>query len=226
MQQTAIITGGTGGLGAAVVARFIAGGWRVIVPWVNEAELERVERSDNLVLVQADLFDEQAVAALAAEAGPDLRAVVNLVGGFAAGGRLHETNVSELEGQLRINLTPAWLVSAAGIPAMLAAGEGAIVCVSSRTALEPFSGGAAYATAKRAVLGLVDALHVEYHGDGIRTNAVLPSTIDTPGNRAAMPDADPANWVTAAQIGATIFDLCSSDFAATRGAHIPVDGKA
>ena len=226
MQQTAIITGGTGGLGAAVVARFIAGGWRVIVPWVNEAELERVERNDNLVLVQADLFDEQAVAALAAEAGPDLRAVVNLVGGFAAGGRLHETNVSELEGQLRINLTPAWLVSAAGIPAMLAAGGGAIVCVSSRTALEPFSGGAAYATAKRAVLGLVDALHVEYHGDGIRTNAVLPSTIDTPGNRAAMPDADPANWVTAAQIGATIFDLCSSDFAATSGAHIPVYGKA
>ena len=226
MQQTAIITGGTGGLGAAVVARFIAGGWRVIVPWVNEAELERVERSDNLVLVQADLFDEQAVAALAAEAGPDLRAVVNLVGGFAAGGRLHETNVSELEGQLRINLTPAWLVSAAGIPAMLAAGEGAIVCVSSRTALEPFSGGAAYATAKRAVLGLVDALHVEYHADGIRTNAVLPSTIDTPGNRAAMPDADPTDWVTAAQIGATIFDLCSSDFAATSGAHIPVYGKA
>ena len=226
MQQTAIITGGTGGLGAAVVARFIAGGWRVIVPWVNEAELERVERSDNLVLVQADLFDEQAVAALAAEAGPDLRAVANLVGGFAAGGRLHETNLSELEGQLRINLTPAWLVSAAGIPAMLAAGEGAIVCVSSRTALEPFSGGAAYATAKRAVLGLVDALHVEYVKDGIRTNAVLPSTIDTPGNRAAMPDADPAAWVTAAQIGATIFDLCSSDFAATSGAHIPVYGKA
>ncbi len=226
MQQTAIITGGTGGLGAAVVARFIAGGWRVIVPWVNEAELERVERNDNLVLVQADLFDEQAVAALAAEAGPDLRAVVNLVGGFAAGGRLHETNVSELEAQLRINLTPAWLVSAAGIPAMLAAGEGAIVCVSSRTALEPFSGGAAYATAKRAVLGLVDALHVEYVKDGIRTNAVLPSTIDTPGNRAAMPDADPTDWVTAEQIGATIFDLCSSDFAATSGAHIPVYGKA
>jgi len=226
MQQTAIITGGTGGLGAAVVARFIAGGWRVIVPWVNEAELERVERNDNLVLVEADLFDEQAVAGLAKEAGPDLRAVVNLVGGFAAGGRLHETNVSELEDQLRINLTPAWLVSAAGIPAMLAAGEGAIVCVSSRTALEPFSGGAAYATAKRAVLGLVDALHVEYVQDGIRTNAVLPSTIDTPGNRAAMPDADPAGWVTAEQIGATIFDLCSSDFAATSGAHIPVYGKA
>ena len=226
MQQTAIITGGTGGLGAAVVARFIAGGWRVIVPWVNEAELERVERSDDLVLVQADLFDQGAVAGLAKEAGPDLRAVVNLVGGFAAGGRLHETDLSELEGQLRINLTPAWLVTAAGIPAMLAAGEGAVICVSSRTALEPFSGGAAYATAKRAVLGLVDALHVEYHRDGIRTNAVLPSTIDTPGNRAAMPDADPADWVTAEQIGATIFELCSPDFAATSGAHIPVYGKA
>jgi len=226
MQQSAIITGGTGGLGAAVVARFIDAGWRVIVPWVNEAELERVERSDNLVLVEADLFDQQAVAGLAAEAGPELRAVVNLVGGFAAGGRLHETDVSELESQLRINLMPAWLVTAAAIPAMLAAGEGAIVCVSSRTALEPFAGGAAYATAKRAVLGLVEALHVEYHGDGIRTNAVLPSTIDTPGNRAAMPDVDPANWVTAEQIGSTILDLCTVDFAATSGAHIPVYGKA
>lgn len=226
MKKSAIITGGTGGLGAAVVARFIAGGWRVVVPWVNEAELERVERSDDLVLVEADLFDVDAVAALAAEAGPDLRAVVNLVGGFAAGDRMHETDVSVLEAQLRINLTPAWLVTSAALPAMLAAGEGAVVCVSSRTALQPFSGGAAYATAKRAVLGLVDSLHVEYHRDGIRTNAVLPSTIDTPGNRAAMPDTDPSDWVTAEQIGATIFDLCSADFAATSGAHIPVYGKA
>ncbi len=226
MKKSAIITGGTGGLGAAVVARFIAGGWRVVVPWVNEAELERVDRSDDLVLVEADLFDVDAVAALAAEAGPDLRAVVNLVGGFVAGDRMHETDVSVLEAQLRINLTPAWLVTSAALPAMLAAGEGAVVCISSRTALQPFSGGAAYATAKRAVLGLVDSLHVEYHGDGIRTNAVLPSTIDTPGNRAAMPDADRSDWVTPEQIGATIFDLCSADFAATSGAHIPVYGKA
>ncbi len=139
---------------------------------------------------------------------------------------MHESPVSDLQDQLRVNLEPAWLVSGAALPAMLAAGEGAIVCVSSRTALQPFSGGAAYAVAKAAVLAFVDALHVEYVQDGIRTNAVLPSIIDTPANRASMPDADPATWVTAAQIAATIAALCGPQTAATSGAHVPVYGRA
>ncbi len=224
--RTAIITGGTGGLGAAVTTRFLDDGWRLVVPWVQERELDRVERRDGLELMQADLFDPGAVAEVAALAGPDLRAVVNLVGGFAAGDRMHETPVEDLERQLRLNLRSAWLVTAAGIPAMLAAGEGAVVCVSSRTALRPFSGGAAYAIAKRAVLGLVDALDVEYAGDGIRSNAILPSVIDTPANRASMPDADPGNWVTPEQLAATVAFLCTPASAATSGAHVPVYGKA
>ena len=97
---------------------------------------------------------------------------------------------------------------------------------SKSTALQPFSGGAAYAVAKRAVLGLVDALDVEYAKDGIRTNAILPSVIDTPANRASMPDADPGDWVTPEQIAATIAFLVSPDAAATSGAHIPVYGRA
>lgn len=226
MARTAIITGGTGGLGAAVTRRLLSDGWRLVVPWVHERELERVERHGALELVQADLLDADAVAAVAAAAGADLRAVVNLVGGFAAGGRVHETPVSDLEDQLRLNLVPAWLVTAAALPAMLAAGDGSIVCVSSRTALKPFSGGAAYSMAKRAVLGFVDALDVEYAGDGIRANAILPSVIDTPANRASMPDADPSTWVTAEQVAATIAFLCSPGSAATSGAHIPVYGKA
>ena len=116
---------------------------------------------------------------------------MNLVGGFHAGGRVHESPVADLQAQLRINLEPAWLVTGAALPAMLAAGEGAVVCVSSRTALQPFPGGAAYAVAKAAVLAFVDALHVEYAQDGIRANAILPSVIDTPANRASQPDADP-----------------------------------
>ena len=226
LTRTAIVTGGTGGLGAAVVAELLDGGWRVVVPWVAERELERVQSHERLTLVQADLFDPQHAAAVAREAGDSTRAVVNLVGGFAAGGRLHETSVDELDSQLRVNLRPAWLVSGAALPAMLSAGEGSIVCVSSRTALQPFSGGAAYAIAKRAVLGLVDALHVEYSGDGIRTNAILPSVIDTPANRAAMPGADPGAWVTPQQIAATIAFLVSPAAAATSGAHIPVYGRA
>jgi NAD(P)-dependent dehydrogenase (short-subunit alcohol dehydrogenase family) len=226
LTRTAIVTGGTGGLGAAVVRRLRAGGWRLVVPWVAERELERVERGDDLELVQADLFDADAAAEVARVAGESTRAVVNLVGGFAAGGRIHETPADELEAQLRLNLRSAWLVTGAAIPAMLAAREGSVVCVSSRTALQPFSGGAAYAVAKRAVLGLVDALDVEYVKDGIRTNAILPSVIDTPANRSSMPDADPGDWVTPEQIAATIAFLVSPDSAATSGAHIPVYGRA
>jgi NAD(P)-dependent dehydrogenase (short-subunit alcohol dehydrogenase family) len=159
-------------------------------------------------------------------AGPGLRAVVNLVGGFTQGGRIHETDVAVLEEQLRLNLRAAWLVSAAGLPAMLAAGEGSIVCVSARAALAPFPGGAAYAIAKRAVLGLVDALDAEYRADGVRANAILPSVIDTPANRAAMPDADHAAWVAPEQIAATVAFLCSPASAATSGAHVPVYGRA
>jgi NAD(P)-dependent dehydrogenase (short-subunit alcohol dehydrogenase family) len=226
LTPAAIVTGGTGGLGAAVVARLLEDGWRVVVPWVAERELERVGAHERLTLVQADLFDPDAVAAVAREAGPATRAVVNLVGGFAAGGRIHETGVEELEAQLRLNLRAGWLVTGAALPAMLAAGEGSIVCVSSRTALKPFSGGAAYAIAKRAVLGMVDALDVEYSGDGIRANAILPSVIDTPANRASMPGADPATWVRPEQIAATVAFLVSPESAATSGAHLPVYGRA
>ena len=225
-QRTAIITGGTGGLGAAVVRRFLDDGWRVVVPWLHERELARVGEHERLELVQADLFDAGAAAAVAAAAGPSARAVVNLVGGFAAGGRIHETDASVLDEQLRLNLRPAWLVTSAALPALLAGGGGAVVCVSSRTALQPFSGGAAYAVAKRAVLGFVDALDVEYRADGVRANAVLPSVIDTPANRASMPDADPSAWVTPEQLAATIAFLCSDAGAAIVGAHVPVYGRA
>jgi NAD(P)-dependent dehydrogenase (short-subunit alcohol dehydrogenase family) len=166
------------------------------------------------------------VAEVAAVAGPGLRAVVNLVGGFAAGGRVHEAAVEGFEDQLRLHLRPTYLMSAAAIPAMLAAGGGAIVCVSSRAALRPFPGAAGYVTAKAAVLGFVDALDAEYRGDGIRVNAVLPSTIDTPANRRAMPRADASAWVAPETIAEVIAFLCSDAAAATSGAHVPVYGRA
>jgi NAD(P)-dependent dehydrogenase (short-subunit alcohol dehydrogenase family) len=224
--HSALVTGGTGGLGAAVTRAFLDDGWNVVVPWVAEPELERAPEHDRLELVRADLTDAEAVAGAVAAAGPGLRAVVNLVGGFDAPGRVHETPVEAFEAQLRLNLRPTYLVCAAALPVLLAAGEGAIVCVSSRAALRPFPGAAGYVTAKAAVLAFVDALDVEYRDDGIRANAVLPSTIDTPGNRAAMPDADHARWVAPAAIAAVIAHLCSEAGAATSGAHVPVYGRA
>jgi NAD(P)-dependent dehydrogenase (short-subunit alcohol dehydrogenase family) len=226
MDRTAIITGGTGGLGAAVTAAFLDDGWRVVVPWIAERELERVERRDGLELVRADLFDAAAVAEVARVAGDGVRAVVNLVGGFAEHGRVHETPVDQLEAQLRLNLRPAYLVTAAALPAMLAAGEGAVVCVSSRAALRPFPGAAGYIIAKHAVLTFVDVLDAEYRRDGIRANAILPSVIDTPANRASSPDADFGTWVKPAEIAGVVRFLCAAESAPTSGAHIPVYGRA
>jgi NAD(P)-dependent dehydrogenase (short-subunit alcohol dehydrogenase family) len=226
MDQTAIVTGGTGGLGGAVTHALLDAGWRVVVPWVDERELERVQEHGRLALVQADLMDPASAADVVATAGDGLRALVNLVGGFAQGGRVHETPVDEFEAQLRLNLRPAYLMSAAAVPVLLAAGGGAIVCVSSRAALRPFPGAAGYITAKAAVLAFVDAMHAEYRDDGIRTNAILPSTIDTPANRRSMPDADVDTWVKPEAIARVVRFLCSDDAAVTSGAHVPVYGRA
>ena len=142
MAQTAIVTGGTGGLGAAVTEAFVGAGWQVVVPWIVEKELSRVRANERVELVRADLMDPDGAAAVVGAAGGAPAALVNLVGGFAAGGRAHETPVEDFEAQLRLNLRPTFLMCAAAIPAMLDAGRGAIVCVSSRAALQPFPGAA------------------------------------------------------------------------------------
>jgi NAD(P)-dependent dehydrogenase (short-subunit alcohol dehydrogenase family) len=225
---TVVITGGSGGLGTAVVQRFLADGWRVVATVRGEPSDEDLEPGAGTV--QADVTDEVAVAGAiavaAAEPAAPLRAVVNLVGGFAAGGRVHETPVADFEAQFRLNLRPAYLVTAAAVPHLIAAGGGAVVCVSSRAALKPFAGAAGYIVSKAALLGLVDALAVEYRDDGIRVNAVLPSVIDTPATRAGQPNADFSRWVQPGQIADVIAFLCSDAAAVTSGGHIPVYGRA
>jgi NAD(P)-dependent dehydrogenase (short-subunit alcohol dehydrogenase family) len=228
MAGTALITGGVGGLGGAVTAAFVAAGWRVVVPVLPE--LVSSAAAPGAEMIAADLTDEGSVAVVVAVAAQDaerpLRAVVNLVGGYAAGGRVHETPVEEFEAQLTLNLRPTYLVTAAGLPHLLAGGGGAVVCVSSRAAEQPFSGAAGYITAKAAVSAFVDALNAEYRADNIRVNAVLPSVIDTPANRASMPDADWTRWVPPAQIAAVILNLCSDESHAVTGTKVRVYGRA
>ena len=229
MKCTAIVTGGTGGLGAAVVSRLLDSNWRVVVPWVAERELERVERRDGLELVQADLFEPAAVAEVvqtAADGGPPLQGLVNLVGGFAAVGRVHETPLDEFEKQFRLNLHPMYLMTQAALPAMLEAGGGSIVCVGTRAAIQPFAGAAGYIASKAAVIAFAHAVSVEYRDDHIRCNAILPSVIDTPANRASMPDADHDRWVKPEAIAGVIAFLLSKDSEPTSGAAIPVYGRA
>jgi NAD(P)-dependent dehydrogenase (short-subunit alcohol dehydrogenase family) len=230
MKCTAIVTGGTGGLGAAVVNRLLDADWRVVVPWIAEGELGRIEQRPGLELVRADLFEPDAVAEVAKAAaggdGPPLRGVVNLVGGFAVGGRVHETPIEEFENQLHLNLRPTYLMTQATLPAMIEDGGGSIVCVGTRAAVQPFQGAAGYIASKAAVIAFAQAVAVEYQDDGIRCNAILPSVIDTPTNRAAMPNADHDRWVKPDAIAGVISNLLSNDSEPVSGAAIPVYGRA
>jgi NAD(P)-dependent dehydrogenase (short-subunit alcohol dehydrogenase family) len=230
MPKTALVTGGTGGLGTAVLARLLDEGWRVVAPWIIEGELERVQRRDGLELVRADLFDADGVLAAVETAtqvsSAPLRGVVNLVGGYAAGGRVHETPLAEFEDQFRRNLRSTYLVTQAALPHLISAGGGSIVCVGTRAALQPFSGAAGYIASKAAVIAFARAVAVEYRDDGVRCNTVLPSVIDTPGNRASMPNADYERWVKPAEIAAVISHLLSEDSSSVSGAAIPVYGRA
>jgi NAD(P)-dependent dehydrogenase (short-subunit alcohol dehydrogenase family) len=212
------------------VTRLLDDGWRVVVPWIVEHELERVERRPGLELVRADVTDPEEVAtivsAAAASDGAPLGGLVNLVGGFAMGGRIDETSVDEFEKQFRLNLRPTYLMTQAALKEMLANGGGAIVCVGTRAALQPFKGAAGYIASKAAVIAFSQAVAVEYKDDGIRCNVILPSVIDTPANRASMPNADHDRWVKPAEIATVISHLLSPDAAVTSGATIPVYGRA
>jgi NAD(P)-dependent dehydrogenase (short-subunit alcohol dehydrogenase family) len=224
-----LVTGGTGALGVAVLGELLESSYPVTATWVVERERERVEQdfpdSEHLTLVEADVMDEQAVLGVV-EGVDELGAVVNLVGGFSAPGKVHESSVDDFEGMLRLNLRPAFLLARAAMPRLVSAGGGAFVCVSARPALRPFGGAAGYVTAKAGVLAFIQALDAEYRAEGVRCNAILPSVIDTPANRAGQPDADHSKWVPPQQIAKVIRFLVSDDALPTSGGAIPVYGRA
>ena len=228
---TVLVTGATGGLGPAVVEAFLADGWRVVATSRSGRPPQDLVGHDRLESVATDLFEpvdvaEAVTVAAGDRAGAPLRALVNLVGGYAAGGRVHETPVEQFERQLTINLRPTYLVTQAVLPHLVDGGGGAIVCVSARAAVAPFRGAGGYVSAKAAVLAFAQAVAVEYRADGVRCNAVLPSVIDTQANRAAQPEADPSRWVPPEQVAAVIRFLCGQESAPTSGAAIPVYGRA
>jgi NAD(P)-dependent dehydrogenase (short-subunit alcohol dehydrogenase family) len=221
-----LVAGGTGALGAGVLRALLEGGYPVTTSWLVERERDRVEKEfgDSVTLVEADLMTAEGADA-AVEATPDIGAVVNLVGGFSSGPRAHEIEIENYEQMLRLNLMPGFNLVRAAFPKLLETG-GAYVGVSARPALKPFPGAAAYVTAKAAVLAFVKALDADYAKDGIRSNAILPSVIDTPANRAAMPDADFSKWVQPDDIGRVVRFLVSDDSSPTSGAAVPVYGRA
>jgi NAD(P)-dependent dehydrogenase (short-subunit alcohol dehydrogenase family) len=225
--RAVLVAGGTGALGNGVLRELLDSGFPVTATWLVERERDRVqsEFGDAVTFVEADLMDPGAVDR-AVRSVDDLGAVVNLVGGFTSGPLVHETEVEDWEGLLRLNLRPGFLLARAAMPRLVDAGGGSYVGVSARPAIRPFPGAAAYVTSKAAVIAFVRALDADYRARGVRANAILPSVIDTPANRAAQPDADYSKWVQPADIAKVIRFLVSDDSAPTSGAAIPVYGQA
>jgi NAD(P)-dependent dehydrogenase (short-subunit alcohol dehydrogenase family) len=173
------------------------------------------------VVPGVDLTDEAAVESFY-RGLPALWASVHLAGGFAAAPLL-QTRLADLRGQLDVNLVTAFLCCREAVRKM-GNGGGRIVNVSSRAVLVPAGGSLAYTASKGALTSFTAALAEEVRGQGILVNAVAPSTIDTPANRAAMPAADHSRWAEPADIARTILWLASPANALTWGSVIPVNG--
>lgn len=234
--RTALVAGGGGQLGQAVVGRLLADGERVCVPWVVAHEAEALRASfgaeaedGRLRLSRCDVADPDQAAALldvlAADWGP-LWLACSLVGGWAGGETVEQTDdVTVLDRMLSLNLRTAFVVAREGLRHMGPAG-GRVVLVGSRTALVPAAGQAAYSAAKAGVLSLVATLAEELRGSGRTANAIVPKVIDTPANRAAMPDADHDRWVPPGAIAGVVAWLASAGSWPVSGAAIPVYGDA
>jgi NAD(P)-dependent dehydrogenase (short-subunit alcohol dehydrogenase family) len=223
-----LVTGGTGALGSAVVEAFLAAGDRVVVPWIMPAEAERARAAwaaalgdGRAVLVEADVADG-AGAARAVEAAGDVEVLVNGVGGFAGGTTLDATELEVWDRMYRMNLRTAAACARAALPRMRVRRRGVIVNVASQAAFAPPGGLAAYAASKAGVVALTRSLQEEVASEGIRVAAVVPSTIDTPANRAAMPDADRSAWTPPAKIAGVVLWLASDAASTVRGALVPV----
>jgi NAD(P)-dependent dehydrogenase (short-subunit alcohol dehydrogenase family) len=230
-ERIAIVTGGAGALGQSVVLRFLKDGATVAVPWlvpeewaslqgrVDKAQPGRLHGAKVDVVTDQDAFAAFAADVLARYKGLDV--LVNTVGGFA-GGDLASTSLAEWRRMIDLNLTSAVIACRAVLPAMRAARRGRIVNVSSRAVVPPAGGFIAYTVGKSAVIALTQALAQEERPHGIAVNAVLPSTMDTPANRHAMPDADRSGWVSTEAVADVIAYLASEGAAAVSGACVPV----
>lgn len=225
-----VVTGGTGALGSAVVGGLLAEGAQCLVPYVHDAEAQsfphRAHGSLRLVAVR-DLAEEAEVASVYRQAGAPLWGSIHLAGGFGMGD-VADTDAAALRAQLDRNLVSCFLCCAAAVRAMRGAREGRIVNVAARPAIEWRTGAgmSAYTVAKAGVAALTVSLAEEVVKDGILVNAVAPSIMDTPANRAAMPQADHAAWPKVEEVAATILFLASPQNRVTRGAVVPVYGKS
>jgi NAD(P)-dependent dehydrogenase (short-subunit alcohol dehydrogenase family) len=222
-ERMVVVLGAAGGLGRAVTERFRDDGASVLA---FDARIPAAaDRQDRVSYVAVDALDETSVSAAFAQV-PDAAAVVNLIGGYAPPQALFKLDIGVLRQQFELNLVSAAIVTKHAMPMLAARGGGVIVHVSSRVALERWENAFSYSVSKLGVVRLVEAAAVEGREDGVRVNCILPSIIDTPANRAALPNAMHHRWPKPAELAAVLSFLVSDDAALISGAAIPVYGRA
>jgi len=231
--QVVLITGATGDFGPYVVRGFAAEGARLSITARKLEEAQKLVRElglsdDRALPYVVDVTNADSVrrwVEAVKEKWGRADVLVNVAGGYKPGKPVHEMEEADWDFMLNLNARSAFLTCRAVIPLMLAQGSGKIVNVGSKAALAAGRKSAAYAVSKSAVLRLTEALSAEVRDKGINVNAVIPSTLDTPGNRAAQPDADASKWVKPDDLAAVILFLASDAANAIHGAHVPVYGR-
>jgi NAD(P)-dependent dehydrogenase (short-subunit alcohol dehydrogenase family) len=232
--QAVLVAGGTGGLGRAVTLAFLGEGAKAVVTYRAQEEFDALKsaagtNASRLEGHTVDVTEEAAVRQLIEKIVGKYRrldALVNTVGGYAGGTKLWELETKVLDQMLALNLRSGYALSRAAVRAMLKEGQGAIVNVASKAAVDHAAGAAAYAASKAAAVALLDSLAADLKGSGVRVNTILPSIIDTEANRKAMPQADFSKWPKPEEIARVILFLCSDDARVIHGAAIPVYGDS
>jgi len=231
--KVVMVTGAAGNLGAAVAASFAALGARLALLDHSAERLGRTRDDLDLpsptLLLPTDLTSTDSVAAAADRTVAQLGRVdvlANIAGGFTMGPALHETDDEDWDLMMRLNARSVFNTCRAIVPHMLRQGAGRIINVSARAALEGKARMGPYCASKAAVLTLTESLAAEHRLDGINVNCILPGTIDTPQNRAAMPEADFSRWVPPAALADVVVFLASEASRAVTGAAIPVYGQS
>jgi len=232
--QLALVAGGTGGLGRAVSLAFLEEGAKVVVTYRDQKEWDELKAISaasisSLAGHRVDVTDSAGVGELVqkvvAECG-HLDVMVNTVGAYAGGMKLWETDPKVFDQMLTLNLRAGYTLLRAVVPEMLKQKQGAIISLASKAALDHAAGAAAYAASKAAAVAMIDSLAADLKGSGVRVNSILPSIIDTPANRRAMPNADFAQWPKPEEIARVILFLCSDDARLIHGAAVPVYGNS
>jgi NAD(P)-dependent dehydrogenase (short-subunit alcohol dehydrogenase family) len=220
-QRSVIVTGGTGALGRRVVEAFLEAGDQVTVPWIVQGEVDAMPSHECLSLVEADVSDPAGARAVVEAAG-GVDVLINGVGGFGGGSPVHETDIELWDRLYTLNVRTAVCMSRTSVPVMLERGAGSIVNVASQAAIDCPGGIAAYSASKASIIALTRSLAGELAGTGVRANAVVPTTIDTPANREAMPDADFSTWTAPEEIARVMRWLSSGEAQTVSGGLIPV----